>query len=81
MPTLPDGYFYYTLTVLLGGVLVGIVYRYTNKIDETFKEIRNAVNELVTSMKVHNVRLDGHDREIEEIKDGKYIVKYPNPKR
>lgn len=73
---MPDGYFYYTLTILLAGVVAGIVYRYTNKIDDTFKEIKNAVSELVTANKVHNVRLDGHDREIEEIKEGKYMVKY-----
>lgn len=75
MQNTPDAYFWYSLTIVMALAIIWILVRYTGKVDETLKELKQAVNELITSNKVHNIRLDGHDNAIEEIKE-QYTVKY-----
>lgn len=76
MQNVPDAYFWYSLTIVMALAIIWILVRYTGKVDETLKELKQAVNELITSNKVNSIRLDGHDTDIKDLKEGNFIVKY-----
>jgi uncharacterized membrane protein (DUF106 family) len=76
MERIPDGYFYYGLTVILAGVLIGVIWRFANKLAGTLEALKVTVHELVAITKVHQEKHEQHEKDIEELKDGKYRVKY-----
>lgn len=63
LQAVPDGIFYYSLSVLLIGALIVIVYRYADKTSKL-------LDELVKNDAVQDTRLDHHDDEIQDLKKG-----------
>lgn len=60
-PPLPDGVFYYSLSILFAITLIGIIYRYAEKTSKLLDElVKNDVRQDVT--------LSNHTIEIQELK-------------
>jgi hypothetical protein len=49
--------------------------KYTSRIEKTLEKLTELVNELVSSKKLHEHRLDNHESRIEDIENIK-VVKY-----
>lgn len=59
--TTPDGVFYYSVTIILFMILIGIIYRYSEKTSKLLEEmVKNDVRQ--------DGRLDHHDEAIKELK-------------
>lgn len=72
----PDTFFWYTLAVLMLGFIVWILQRSVKKFDDLLKGLVDKVDKLIEVSIIHGERLNGHDEDIKDLKDGKYIVKY-----
>ncbi|MDW0189338.1 MAG: hypothetical protein QOA70_06770 [Nitrososphaeraceae archaeon] len=58
---IPDGVFYYSLSIILGLALLGIIYKFSDRISRLLEElVKNDVKQ--------DVRLDHHDKDIAELK-------------
>lgn len=64
----PDSYFWYALSITLALALIWILVRYANKIDKTFDVMAANISRLTETSIVHGVKIDGHDKDITEIK-------------
>jgi hypothetical protein len=70
----PDGAFYYTVTVLLFSALIYVVNRYTSSVNDTLKVLTGKVQALEVN--------DGkQDEKIKALQDEKTIVKYRDEKK
>lgn len=72
----PDGWFYYAVTLVLGGALIWVLIRYVSKIDVILTTVQEAVSELKIMAQLHEQKLETHDQEIEEIKKKQFTVNY-----
>jgi hypothetical protein len=79
----PDAFFWYTLAVVCLGFIVWLLQRSVKKFDELLQGLIQKVDKLVEisivhgeRLSVHGERLNGIDDDIQDIKDGKYVVKY-----
>jgi hypothetical protein len=72
----PDAFFWYTLAVLCLGFIVWLLQRSVKKFDELLHGLVQKVDKLIEVSIVHGERLNGIDDDIQDIKDGKYVVKY-----
>lgn len=64
----PDSYFWYALSITLCVALIWILIRYANKIDKTFDTMSANLKLLTETQIVHGVKIEGHDKDITEIK-------------
>lgn len=69
----PDGVFYYTVTILLAGALIFIIWHFANKLTTTLDALKITVNELVTMTKVHEEKHKQHERKLEELAKKKRV--------
>jgi len=61
---LPDNYFWYSLSILISGVLIWIIQRYIQKTERLLERLVNEVNDLKALTKLHNHRLDDIEKNI-----------------
>jgi hypothetical protein len=55
--SIPDGWFYYTLSSLLAMALIAIIWKYVAKTENCLGKLETAVNKLITISEVHEVRI------------------------
>lgn len=72
----PDGWFYYAVTIAFGGALIGVIWRYTGKIDTTLTEIQKTNQEMKTMLMLHEQKLETHDQDISHLKQKAFTVNY-----
>ena len=72
----PDGWFYYAVTIAFGGALIGVIWRYTGKIDTTLTEIQKTNQEMKTMLMLHEQKLETHDQDIVHLKQKAFTVNY-----
>jgi len=72
--TVPDGIFWYTLSTVMAGALIVIIWNYAKETTAMIKELKDTVQKLSINDKVQDERLDGHDEKL-------YEVRYTKPKR
>lgn len=63
----PDQFFWYTLATLLGVALVWVIGRYITKQDKLMDRVLDMLMDLSTISKVHDTRLNNHDKDIERL--------------
>lgn len=76
MANAPDGWFYYAVTIAFGGALIGVIWRYTGKIDTTLTEIQKTNHEMKTMLLLHEQKLETHDDDISDIKNKIFPINY-----
>lgn len=69
--------------VILLLLLIWIIQQYLKKLNITLDkmgddmgDLKAGIMELMGISKLHEHRLNGHDEDLKEIKDGRYVVKY-----
>jgi hypothetical protein len=78
---MPDGWFYYSITIVLALAIITILWRYSNKIDTAIDKLTLMVNNLDTKSTLHDRILEDHDEEISDIKKIIHPVNYPGYKK
>lgn len=73
-PVVPDGIFWYTLSTVMAGALIAIIWNYAKEMSGMIKELKDTTQKLAINDRVQDERLDGHDEKL-------YEVKYPKSKR
>lgn len=82
MQSAPDGWFYYAVTLAFGAALIWVILRYTGRIDTTLNKVEEAVNQLTTMTKIHDIHIQGLlkkvDQQAEDLETIRefYIVTY-----
>lgn len=71
----PDQFFWYSLATLLGMTLVWVISRYISKQDKLMDKVLDMLTDLSSISKVHEIRLNNHDKDIERL-EGQKIVTY-----
>lgn len=61
---MPDGVFYYSLTIVLSIALITIIWAYVHRLNATLDALKTTVTELMVISK-------HHDKDIEELKKKK----------
>ena len=74
---IPDAVFYYTLSLLLSVALIGIIWRFAERVSATLNELRKVSDELKVLMEVHRNVAEEHNNRLTRIEDAIFIVKYP----
>ena len=70
----PDSYFWYTLSLLLAVALIGIIWRFAERISKTLDELKGI-------SKVHENIVENHHERLTRIEDVMFLVKYPKEKQ
>jgi len=65
----PDSYFWYTLSLVLAVALIGIIWKFAERVSKTLDELK-----LIS--KVHEHRHDETDSKIEKLEESVFTVKY-----
>lgn len=74
IPT-PDQLFWYMLATLLGSALIWVIGRYITKQEKLMDRVLDMLTDLSTISKVHETRLNNHDKEIGQLQETR-IVNY-----
>ena len=74
---IPDAVFYYTLSLLLSVALIGIIWRFAERVSATLNELRHVSDELKVLMEVHKNVAEEHNSRLTRLEDAIFIVKYP----
>lgn len=74
IPPVPDGIFWYSLSTVMAGALIAILWNYAKETTGMIKELKETVQKLAINDSVQDERLDSHDEKL-------YEVKYPKSKR
>lgn len=71
----PDGIFWYSLSIILAGALIVIIWRYVDRNDkrheeheELFKVIVGTQSDMKQMLAVHEEKHDQHEKDIAELK-------------
>lgn len=70
IPPVPDGIFWYSLSTVMAGALMAILWNYAKETTSMIKELKDTIQDLAINDKVQDERLDGHDEKL-------YDVRYP----
>jgi len=71
----PDGIFWYSLSIILAGALIMIIWRYVDKNDkrheeheELFKVMADTQSDMKQMLAVHEEKHEQHERDIADLK-------------
>lgn len=70
----PDQYFWYTLATILGCALIWVIGRYITKQDKLMDRVLDMLMDLSTISKVHDTRLNNHDKDIERLEEHRIVT-------
>lgn len=70
IPIVEDVTFWHLISIIACGIVIKMLHRHLDKTEETLKDIKSILNELVTKGAVHDVKLDQHEKRIEQLENG-----------
>lgn len=76
IPPVPDGIFWYSLSTVMAGALIAILWNYAKETTGMIKELKETVQNLAINDKVQDEKIDGLDDKVNG-----YIVNYTRAKR
>lgn len=75
--SVPDSYFWYTLSLLLSLALIGIIWRFSEKVSATLKAHQESISTLTTIVKIQEKMQESQNDRLNRVEGVVFLVNYP----
>ena len=66
--TVPDAWFWYTLSIVLAGALIWVIQRYINRHERILERVTQTLEEMKTMVAVHDAEIKNNRKDIDLLK-------------